>query len=97
MVRITNIVHNNEIGNLMFNLYDRWRDECEYEDINEYAKVIIDKLTSLFPQYNIKLVKPSKRPFGVIISINDEYSFRLYIKLKGNYAHFMADNKKTLM
>ena len=97
MERITNIINSKEIGNLFFNLYDRWRDECEYEDINEYAKVIVDRIAKLFPQYNVKLVKPSKRPFGVVISVNGEYTFRFYVKIKGRYVHLMADNKKTLV
>lgn len=41
---------------LIGNLYGRWLDEREYEDINEYGKVISDKLG--FP------VKMTKRPFG---------------------------------
>lgn len=96
MERISNIINSEEVGSLFFNLYDRWRDEHEYEDINVYAKVIVDTITKLFPQYNVKLVKPSKRPFGVVLSVNGEYSFRLYVKIKGGYVHFMAD-KKTLV
>ena len=96
MERISKIINSEEVGGLFFNLYDRWRDEHEYEDINVYAKVIVDRITKLFPQYNVKLVKPSKRPFGVILSVNGEYTFRLYVKVKGGCVHFIAD-KKTLI
>lgn len=41
---------------LIANLYWRWLDEHQYEDIAEYGKVIEDKLG--FP------VKMTKRPFG---------------------------------
>ena len=41
---------------LIVNLYWRWLDEREYEDINEYGKVIASKLG--FP------VQMTKRPFG---------------------------------
>jgi hypothetical protein len=96
MERIKSILNNETYSEMMFNLYDRWRDEYEYEDIKDYAKVIIDKLTTLFPSYNIKLVKPSKRPFGVAITINGEYSLMLGVKVKGGYLVCFADKIKRL-
>ena len=96
MERIKSILNNKTYSEMMCNLYDRWRDEYEYEDINDYAKVIIAKLTALFPSYNIKLVKPSKRPFGVAITINGEYSLMLGVKVKGSYLVCFADKIKRL-
>lgn len=41
----------------LFNLYDRWQDEREYEDWNEYKKY--------FETHSgFKLVAASKRPFS---------------------------------
>ena len=96
MQRIKNILNNEAYGKMMRNLYERWRDEYEYEDINDYAKVIIDKLTAFFPSYNIKLVKPSKRPFGVAITINGEYSLMLGVKVKGSYLVCFANKIKRI-
>ena len=96
MERIKSILNNKTYSEMMCNLYDRWRDEYEYEDINDYAKVIIAKLTALFPSYNIKLVKPSKRPFGVAITINGEYSLMLGVKVRGSYLVCFADKIKRI-
>ena len=96
MERIKSILNNKTYSEMMCNLYDRWRDEYGYEDINDYAKVIIAKLTALFPSYNIKLVKPSKRPFGVAITINGEYSLMLGVKVRGSYLVCFADKIKRL-
>lgn len=96
MENLKQIVNNSEVSNLFFNLYDRWRDECPYEDINDYAKVIMQQLTKSFPKYNIKLVKPSKKPFGVVINMDDKYTARLYVKLQGRYIKFIADNVRIL-
>lgn len=96
MERIKNIINNETYSKMMCNLYYDWRDEYEYEDIRDYAKAIINKLTALFPSYNIKLVKPSKRPFGVTITINGEYSVMLGVKVKSGYLVCFADKIKRL-
>ena len=38
------IVNNEKVGNAFFNLFDRWRDESEYEDINDYGKAIVNTI-----------------------------------------------------
>ncbi len=40
-------------------LADRWQDESQYEDINDYRKVIEKRLPSDF-----KIDQMTKRPFG---------------------------------
>ena len=82
--KIRNIVNNKSVGNTIFNLYDRWRDESDYEDINEYGKFITKVINEQFPQYGVTLVSSSKKPFGVKVNI-DGRKFHIYTKIKGNY------------
>jgi len=48
-------------------LYERWQDEREYENINDYAK----PLTALATKHGLKIEKMNKRPFGCDVSINN--------------------------
>lgn len=82
--KLTSIVNNEKVGNCFFNLYDRWRDESEYEDINQYGDVIIKTINNQFPQFGASLVASTKRPFGVKINL-DGQKFHIKIKLKGGY------------
>jgi hypothetical protein len=58
-------------------LASRWRDEHEYEDINEYQKVLQKALPAL------TIVKMTKRPFGCIIEV-PKLPKRIYWRLKGD-------------
>lgn len=40
--------------------YERWQDEKEYEDINDYATLFKDKVE----KHGGKFLKMTKRPFG---------------------------------
>lgn len=58
------------------NLYERWQDEKEYEDINDYLTVI---------QKHIPEAKTiSKRPFGITCECDDG-KIKISVKVKGNY------------
>lgn len=83
--KLSAIINNEKVDNCFFNLYDRWRDESEYEDINEYGNVIIKTINDQFPQFGASLVSSTKRPFGVKINL-DGQKFHIQIKLKGLYA-----------
>jgi len=48
------------LKNTMFNLYGRWMDEREYENITEYQVVIDKKLVD----FGVKIERMTKRPFG---------------------------------
>jgi len=69
--RIWNSVVENEV--LLGNLYARWQDEKEYEDFNDYAKVIRETFSDL------KIVKVNKRPFGFTVST--EYPVSVQVKV----------------
>ena len=81
---IVSIINNEKVGNTFFNLYDRWRDESKYEDINEYGKIIADVITKEFPNYKVRLAQSTKRPFGVKIAVQNTY-IHIFVKLKGRY------------
>lgn len=49
----------NDIQLLLSNLYGRWLDEREYEDINSYS-VVLEKI---MPD-GLTIVKMNKKPFG---------------------------------
>lgn len=57
----------------VMNLFERWLDEKEYEDIKDYGKVI----APLLKKHKAKLVKMSKRPFGFTFTV-EEFPDRLY-------------------
>lgn len=83
--KLKEIVNNEKVGDCFFNLYDRWRDESQYEDINQYGDVIIKTIQSQYPQYGVSLAASTKQPFGVKIDL-DGQKFHIHIKLKGCYA-----------
>jgi hypothetical protein len=65
----------------------RWLDECEYEDIGEYAEAIKKKLPP-----SAKFLKINKRPFGFDFVVPSGYVFRMYatgrtVGLKGIRKH----------
>lgn len=49
----------NVLGDFLFDLYERWQDEKEYEDIADYGKAIAKSLPAGF-----EFVAISKRPWG---------------------------------
>lgn len=51
------------IAGLIFDLYERWQEEQEYEDINDYLKVIQKSI----PQ----AVEIHKNPFGITAKCDD--------------------------
>jgi hypothetical protein len=60
------------LENTISNLWSRWQDEKEYEDINDY-KLVLEKH---IPE-DFKIVKMTKRPFGFHFTIgtNAIYAF----------------------
>jgi len=63
---------------VMETLAERWDDEREFEDINEYGKVIAQHLPA-----NVKLLRMKKRPFGFDLSIDGTArKFNIYVSSK---------------
>ena len=67
---------NDNHANLFFNLWGRWQDEKEYEDIQDYLAVI--------QKYVPEAYKITKRPFGVHCMCDDG-SIHIQVKRNGNY------------
>ena len=81
---LTNLVNSSKVLNTFINLKYRWEDERGYENFNDYAKVMaqaVEKET----KKDIKLIKGTKRPFGVSFEI-DGMKFNLFLKSNGKSA-----------
>lgn len=52
------------IKGLACRLADRWRDESEYEDIEEYRKVLQEACTP----FNVQVTHMLRRPFGFVFT-----------------------------
>ena len=91
--KLIKVINHEKVGNSFFYLYDRWRDECKYEDINEYGKTLIGVINRNLPEYNVQLVSSTKRPFGIKVRI-DDVVFHIFAKIKGGYVVVSA--KKVL-
>ena len=57
--------HYDSLQRLLANLYDRWLDEGEHENWDDYVKAIRDAVTKA----GGKMLKAKKRPFGCVVSI----------------------------
>jgi hypothetical protein len=85
---IRNLVNDKGVFNTFINLYDRWQDEREYEDFNDYVKVMqkaVEKVVG-----DITNVKGSKRPFGLSFKLTDGRNVKLFIKFNGRYCNMAA-------
>ena len=89
MERIKEIINNQSIGSVMYNLYDRWRDESEYEDINEYGKAIVNSIRKNLPHLEVSFIGATKRPFGVKIQVGDKKA-HIFTRIKGSYVQLCA-------
>lgn len=83
------IINSEKVSKAFFNLYDRWRDESEYEDINEYGKCLYGTISREFPNFGVEYVSSTKRPFGVKVRM-DGVVLHFYTKLKGRYISLCA-------
>ena len=75
---LTNLVNSSKVLNTFVNLKYRWEDERGYENFNEYAKVMVQAIEKETKK-DIKLIKGTKRPFGVSFEI-EGLKFNLFLK-----------------
>lgn len=61
---LLSIINNRSKIQFFANLYCRWEDEKEYENIEDYGKAMLSALPT-----NTKLIKATKKPFGVVFSL----------------------------
>ena len=77
------VINNDKVFNTFANLWERWQDEKDYEDINDYAKVLagsITKNTSFQPTN----VTATKRPFGIKFTTQDGEKYHVFCKMKNS-------------
>lgn len=71
---VINVLNNRPTLECFYYLYERWQDEKEYEDFNDYVKVMMKYMPE-----GATLVKGTKRPFGVVINYGGN---KIHISLK---------------
>ena len=78
---LTNLVNSSKVLNTFVNLKYRWEDERGYENLNDYAKIMVQAIEKETKK-DIKLIKGTKRPFGVSFEI-EGLKFNLFLKSSG--------------
>lgn len=78
------IVNKKKVCDAFFNLFDRWRDEEKYEDLNDYGNAIVNVMREEFPHLDITLKQTTSDPFGVTVSTNKGL-YKLWTSIKGSY------------
>jgi hypothetical protein len=77
---VKGLFENKKFENVFVNLYTRWMDEKEYEDIKDYEKV----LTPYVEGIGGEVIKMTKRPFGIQFKLEGvKYHFFLTLKQYG--------------
>lgn len=87
--QLKTVIDNSNVSNAFFNLYERWLDECKYEDINDYGRFLVATISQNFPSADIKYISSTKRPFGVKALFNSK-PVHFSIHRKGDYASLRA-------
>jgi len=76
--------NSDKTAEFLFYLRERWSDESEYEDINEYLTAIQKSIPEAFKIY--------KRPFGFDCKADDGI-LNVSIVVQGNYLKLKAKSK----
>lgn len=77
------VINNDNIAKVFANGYSRWMDEKEYEDINDYGRVLADTIAKYTGKIS-RFVSATKRPFGVKV-LSGGFKFHFAMKQKGGY------------
>lgn len=78
------ILNNMDLLKSMDSLAGRWSCEKEYEDWNDYHKVITDK----FAAVGAEVLRTTKRPFGAVVAIQGMDNIKIFLKYSGNTVKF---------
>lgn len=82
--KINCLINNDKVVNTFVNLWGRWQDEKEYEDIRDYASVLIGCVQKNCPELGAILHSVTTRPFGIKVVMNDAYLWHIFVKAEGN-------------
>lgn len=77
---LSTIINTESICIGLDNLAARWNEEKEYEDFADYENVII----GLFSDFDIKITKCTKRPFGIIAEFEGR-KVKIFRQARGEY------------
>ena len=88
---INKVINNEEVSNTFANLWERWQDEKDYEDINKYGNVLHGAINEIG---ECMLFKATKKPFGVKVYRAGQL-IHFYMKRKGSYLVMCADTNRT--
>lgn len=83
---VINVLNNRPTLEHFYYLYERWQDEKEYEDFNDYVKGMMNYMPE-----GATLIKGTKRPFGVVINYGGN-KVHISLKLHRNYVKLIAKN-----
>jgi len=72
----------NDSAEMIIELYLRWQDEKDYENIADYA----DALDPMAEEAGVVIVKMNKRPFGCNFTVSGK-TFRLSLSARGTLAY----------
>ena len=86
---VTKIVNDEKLLNLLCNLDSRWNDEKEYEDWKEYSDLIKSNVEFIIFDIDYKFVKATKRPFGLVIEI-ENVKVNFFLKKSRGYVNLAA-------
>lgn len=81
---ISNVLNNLGTTQKFLNLYERWQDEKDYEDFNEYVTAMMKSMPT-----GAKLIKGTKRPFGVSFNYGGN-TVHVALKLEKGYCKLVA-------
>lgn len=76
----------NAVAQPLANLYERWVDEHEYEDIEEYGQA----LQRILPD-DVKLTRMTQRPFGFHFTRDGKTFHRVYVKASRSRLSFYLE------
>ena len=76
-------INTDKTSEFLFNLYERWQDEKEYEDIADYLTAFQKSISQAYAM--------TKRPFGVKCKGSDG-NIHVFVKRKGKTIQLSAKN-----
>lgn len=85
---IDKVVNDESLLSLFCNLYFRWEDERMYEDINDYARAILNHIV-VSTNENPTFICGTGEPFGVLVHFNKKL-IHFTLKIENDYANICA-------
>ena len=88
--KLSNLSRNKDLFNTFIYLYERWQDEEEYEDWNDYAKAMKQAVEVNGSLKGIVILGATQEPFGLKFSYKGNY-VKLYLKFTETKVQFICE------